>query len=61
MTQEEFDSTRFTAKMTAIYRGSEYGISTVNFYERLLGLLPFGSDDEGDLIWVRCESMELVQ
>jgi hypothetical protein len=59
MTREEFDKTRFTAAMTVDYRGGIYWISTVNFYERLLGIIPLDGEDD-DLIFVRCESVELL-
>ena len=59
MTQAEFDSAKFRSSSRVIYRGAEYRVVSVNFHERLLGL-PCGDDDE-DLIWVRCENVEVVE
>jgi len=57
MTKKEFNSTLFSNGMKAIYRGYPYRITACNFIEYLLEL----TDDENDCIWVRCESVELVE
>ena len=64
MTQQEFDLMGFGAGMKVVYRGSVYGIVSINFYEKLFGIVfgeADGDDSEDDLIWVRCESVELVK
>lgn len=43
--------------MKANYGGKVYAIGACNFPEYLLGL---ETDDSDDLIWVRCENIELV-
>jgi len=62
MTQQEFDQSRFSSKDIVIYRGSKYRIKTVNYYERLFGLSIWSSDGDydDDLIWVRCENVEIA-
>ena len=57
MTKKEFESTLFSKGMKAIYRSYTYWITACNFVEYLLEL----TDDENDCIWVRCESVELVE
>lgn len=62
MTQEQFDNTKFGAGMTVKYRGGLYGVVSVNFYEKLLGIIDVsatGEDADDDLTWVRCESVEV--
>ena len=64
MTQQEFGSTKFGANMSVIYRGAKYGVVSVNFYEKLLGLIDgsaTGDDSSDDLIWVRCENVEIIK
>lgn len=64
MTQEEFATTYFGCGMQATYRGSVYAIVTINIQEKLFGLydgLNANDCEEQDVIWVRCESVELVQ
>lgn len=56
MTRHEFDNINWGANMKAIYAGNIYLISSVNFKERLLGLL----DNDDGLMWVRCENINLV-
>lgn len=60
MTPQEFDSRRWGANAKVFYRGAEYGVASVNFPERLLGLSDPGDDSGEDLIWVRCESVEVA-
>lgn len=62
MTLDQFDSTRFGAGDKAKYRdGNVYDIATVDFEERLIGLLMHisGGDPE-DVSWVRCENVEHI-
>lgn len=64
MTQQDFDKTYFGCGMQATYLGSVYAIVTINVQERLFGLydgLNAQDCEDGDVIWVRCESMELVK
>lgn len=64
MTQQEFDSFCFGCGMQAIYCDHTYAVVTVNFKERLLGLydgLNAQDCDDGDVMWVRCENVELVK
>lgn len=64
MTQQEFDKTYFGCGMQAAYLGSVYAIVTINVQERLFGLydgLNAQDCEDSDVIWVRCESMELVK
>lgn len=64
MTQQEFIKTKFGANMRVKYRGSVYGVVSVNFYEKLLGIIEgaaTGDDAADDLIWVRCENVELIK
>ena len=64
MTQEEFATTYFGCGMQAIYRDSVYAIVTINVQEKLFGLydgLNAQDCEEQDVVWVRCESVELVQ
>lgn len=64
MTQQEFDSVSFGAGMSVNYRGVTYAVAAVSFKERLLGLsdeADFDDESDKDLIWVRCESVEIVK
>lgn len=61
MTREEFDNTKFTAKMDfqVLITGNIYGLIAVSFGEGLIAL-----DDSFDpevTSWYRCESVELVK
>lgn len=68
MTQQEFDNTGFHKGMQVNYDGGEYWVRSVNFRERLLGLLPsFLSVDDAaraddyEIDWVRCESCTILE
>lgn len=64
MTQQEFDSMKWSSRISVTYRDVVCGVVSVNFHERLLGIIDGETDgDESaeDLIWVRCESVELVK
>lgn len=63
MTRDEFNNTGFGPNMYALYKIDErqpdpevYPISAVNFCEGLIEL----KCDDGDFIWVRCESVDLT-
>ena len=60
MTINEFNETRFSCGMFAIYEGNRYQIVSVEFDEALIALsgVVSGSDDP---YWVRCENVELVK
>lgn len=58
MTKQEYENQGWGPNMKAIYWGKEYSIDACNFPEYLIGL---GVDDSDDLIWVRCENIELVE
>jgi hypothetical protein len=53
MTFKEFDNTKWGANMRVIYLGHEYKIQSINFFERLLGII----DNDDDVMWVRCENV----
>jgi hypothetical protein len=57
MTIEEFNNTRFGNGMKVIYKGVENDIVSVDFEESLIGL---GDVEEGEIYWVRCENVNLV-
>lgn len=64
MTQDEFDFAGWGCGMHAEYMGSVYAVVSVNFQEKLVGLydaLSAKDCDDADVIWVRCENMELVK
>lgn len=54
MTIDEFNKTKFAAKMTVIYDGNRYTIKQINFHEMLFGL---GDDYSDDIYWARCENV----
>jgi len=58
MTLEEFDSTKFASGDKAIYLGCERIIRTVDFTERLIGMIDQVNILEID--WVRCENIEYI-
>lgn len=61
MTTEEFDKQAFGAGDKAKYKGDIYDITTVDFGERLIGLLMNISGAEPyDVSWVRCENVEYI-
>jgi hypothetical protein len=62
MTIEEFDTTGFGNGDLGIYKNKEYAIASVDFEERLVGLLMNISGGEpDDISWVRCENIEYIQ
>ena len=56
MTKEEFCNQQWGGGMRALYRSKVYEIVSCNFQELLVGL----EDFSGDLLWVRCENVELL-
>jgi hypothetical protein len=64
MTREELYKMNWQESTIVSYRGAEYGVVSINFYEALLGIIPgsaTGDDSADDLIWVRCESVEVAR
>lgn len=61
MTLEEFKAVRWKSGFRAKYRNGEYSVASVNFIESLLALDDGSSDSDADWMWVRCESVELLQ
>lgn len=54
MTNAEFNSTSFGKGDTAIYKGTEYLIASVDFEESLIGLLiPISGMEENEITWVK--------
>ena len=51
MTFEEFDKTGWTGNMKCIFQDEEYGIATVDFEERLVGIYEMisGAESEDDI------------
>lgn len=62
MTQKEFDKTGWNGNMKCIFQDEEYGIATVDFEERLVGIYEMisGAESEDDISWKRCENIEIV-
>jgi len=58
MTLQEFDNAKFASGDKAIYLGSERIIGTVDFTEKLIGLVSETHVLEVD--WVRCENIEYI-
>jgi hypothetical protein len=58
MTKEEFDNTKFHADMQCIYKGKTRELISVDFEERLIGLVSESDPDMCD--WVRCENINLI-
>jgi hypothetical protein len=64
MTRKELNKMNWQESTIVSYRGAEYGVVSINFYEALLGIIPgyaTGDDSSDNLIWVRCESVEVVK
>lgn len=57
MTIEEFNKTQWGANMKFAYRGANYEVCSVNFFEALIG---YCADHDDELSWVRCENIELL-
>ncbi len=61
MTQEEFNATGWGFNMQAVYQGGTYAIGSVDFGEKLVGLLEAtGGEEDGHITWVRCENIALT-
>ena len=48
--------------MKCMFQDEEYGIATVDFEERLVGIYEMisGAESEDDISWKRCENIELL-
>jgi len=59
MTIQEFDNFSWTGNTFVLYHDryevKKYEVASVNFQEKLIGLL----DDE-NINWVRCENVEII-
>lgn len=62
MTIEEFNETRFSKGDQAHYKSTSYLISSVDFEEKLIGIIGYFTDMEGndEITWLRCESILYV-
>jgi len=62
MTAREFDKTGFTGQMKCIFQGKEYQVASVDFEERLIGILEMisGAESEDDISWKRCENITII-
>ncbi|MBE4617339.1 hypothetical protein [Vibrio navarrensis] len=64
MTPEQFDKTGFSGNMYATHHGERKFVISVDFTERLFGLLPEKpANDEFDpweIKWVRCENISEI-
>ena len=49
--------------MKCIFQDKEYGIASVDFEERLVGIYEMisGAESEDDITWKRCENIEILQ
>lgn len=63
MTLEEFDKTGWTGNMKCIFQDEEYGIATVDFEERLVGIYEMisGAESEEEISWKRCEKITIIK
>jgi hypothetical protein len=63
MTIKEFDNTGFTGRMKCMFQDEEYGIATVDFEEKLIGIYEMieGAESEDDISWKRCENITLIK
>jgi hypothetical protein len=64
ITFQKFDDTRWGKWDRVSYNGGEWYVRSVNFKERLLGLVPDflnPETDEYDTEWVRCENCALLE
>lgn len=58
----EFDNMEHHANMYVRYGGDVYYVISVNFPERLFGLVQSKADYPADeWLWVRCENVEVVK
>lgn len=61
MNRVEFDATSFHADMWVIYKGVRLYVVSVDFEERLFGLIDDKRDTPADeWKWTRCESVKLA-
>lgn len=57
MTLDDFKEFRWGAKTMVAYQHEIYDVISVNFQESLVGFL---YQDDEDIVWVRCENIEIV-
>lgn len=62
MTFEQFDKTGWAGNMKCIFQDEKYGIATVDFEERLVGIYEMisGAERENAVSWKRCENITLI-
>ena len=62
MTLDQFDKTGFRGQMKCLYDDKEYGIATVDFEERLIGIYEMieGAEIEDEISWKRCENITII-
>ena len=58
MTIADFDKMTFGNGDTAIYKGQKYQVASVDFGEKLIGLLGQHESVDDGLTWVRCENIQ---
>lgn len=63
MTLDQFEKTRWTSGMKAIYHrhNKVYLIDACDFVEHLVGLQQFLINDPDKVTWVRCENITIVE
>jgi hypothetical protein len=62
MTREEFNNSDFGFGDLCKYQGEVYYVNAIDFSEDLLGIIMnIEGADEGDVTWVRCESVEFIK
>jgi len=62
MTIEQFNKTGFTGKMKCRFQGEIYGVASVDFEEKLIGIYEEiqGCDNPDEISWKRCENIEII-
>jgi hypothetical protein len=58
---KEFMNSSYGGGDTAIYKGKEYPVFSVDFEEQLVAIpSPYEGCDENEIQWVRCENIEII-
>lgn len=60
MTIEEFDIMKFRAGMNFFYHGKVRKIASVNFEEKLIGVIE-DEYDPNEISWARCENVTVAK
>jgi hypothetical protein len=61
MTIEEFNQTQFTGSMQCIFKAKTRDLFSISVDQALIGLVEDCQGSEaGDIEWVRCENVELI-